>query len=138
MSAEARDAVLIGGAELPQDFSDCPDLDPAQLEDLAQVLEPDQVLTLAQSYYAATADMLSDLDRAAASADWAQLRELAHDLKGTSGSFGAARLQHLAEALEHCCAGQQSAAAIALVAAMHHALTGAWSAIEAWFAVVEA
>ena len=138
MSVEATNAALSGETELAPAFADVPDLDPAQLEDLAQVLKPDQVLTLAQSYCAATADLLATLDRAAADADWAQLRELAHDLKGTSGSFGACRLQHLAEALEDCCVEEQGAEASACVAAMHRALAGARSAIETQLAALEA
>lgn len=138
MSADTTHAALIGEAGRPQDIADCPDLDPVQLAELGQVLAPDQVLTLVQSYYASTADLLATLDRAAADADWAQLRELAHDLKGTSGSFGACRLQHLAEALEQCCARQQGEEACALVAAMHQALAGAWSAIETQLAAMGA
>lgn len=130
MGADVTDPGLRGEAGISRDITDYPDLEVAQLDDLAQVLPLDRILGLAQSYYASASDMLTELDRAAAGTDWTRLRELAHDLKGTSGSFGASRLQRLAEMLEVCCAQQHGEVASALVLAMHRSLAAAWSAIE--------
>ena len=130
MGADLTDAGGIGEAGTLRDIADHPDLEMAQLEDLAQLLPSAQVLALAQSYYASASDMLAQLDDAAAALNWTELYELAHDLKGTSGSFGACRLQYLAEVLERCCTEQMGEAVPVVLVAMRRSLAAAWAAME--------
>lgn len=96
-------------------LADEPDIDRAQIDDLANVLPAEAMRALMESFHASFKAAHEKLLEATACRDLAAAACEAHDLKSITGNFGLRRLQHLAARIEHASRTDNAAEVILLV-----------------------
>jgi HPt (histidine-containing phosphotransfer) domain-containing protein len=91
-----------------------------RLRDLEQMLGPDLVHRLIETFLKDATQRLADLDMALTRQDGDKLARIVHSLKGSAANLGAVTLVHLCEDLERTTRAEHLDGTAAALSALHH------------------